>query len=137
MFITLAAAEAWVHDSDIETIRFHEVGAIDAILDITGAAICIDYLKPDRILSTAPELGARISTVKKAMLPIAVSRIDTSLGPVGLKTVMLPKNAVRYKIESQSIIDVAMAHHLDFEEARRLLRNEINEDFIKNRKENT
>src|SRR5450432_275075 len=44
IFHCLAEAEATVHRSSIEEVHFHEVGAIDAIVDITGAAIGIETL---------------------------------------------------------------------------------------------
>src|SRR5438876_4490139 len=44
IFQCLAEAEATVHKSSIEEVHFHEVGAVDAIIDITGAAIGIEVL---------------------------------------------------------------------------------------------
>ncbi|MBV9617025.1 MAG: LarC family nickel insertion protein, partial [Ktedonobacteraceae bacterium] len=44
IFRCLAEAEATVHKSSIEEVHFHEVGAVDAIIDITGAAIGIEVL---------------------------------------------------------------------------------------------
>lgn len=47
IFYTLGVAEAKVHNTSLENIHFHEVGAIDSIIDIIGFCICISKLKPD------------------------------------------------------------------------------------------
>jgi hypothetical protein len=70
IFRNLAAAEAKVHDTDIEKIHFHEVGTVDAILDIVGAAVCIDYLKPDAIYSSPVELGGGFAECMHGKLPV-------------------------------------------------------------------
>jgi len=70
MFQKLAEAEAKVHDKDINEIHFHEVGAIDSIVDIIGAAICLDYLKPDRIICSAVELGSGTVKCEHGLLPV-------------------------------------------------------------------
>ena len=49
IFLTLGEAEAKVHNRDIENLCFHEVGAVDSIIDITGIAICLDYLGVSKI----------------------------------------------------------------------------------------
>jgi uncharacterized protein (TIGR00299 family) protein len=50
MFERLAAAEGKLHDMPPEDVHFHEVGAIDAIVDICGAAIGLDWLDADTII---------------------------------------------------------------------------------------
>ena len=70
MFRTLAEAEAKVHGTSPDTIHFHELGAVDSILDIVGAAICFDYLKPDRIISSAVELGSGFAEGEHGTLPV-------------------------------------------------------------------
>jgi pyridinium-3,5-bisthiocarboxylic acid mononucleotide nickel chelatase len=58
IFRTVAAAEAKVHNTDIEKVHFHEVGAIDSLIDIVGAAICIEKLGIQRIYSSPVKTGS-------------------------------------------------------------------------------
>jgi len=70
MFNRLAAAEANVHDTNVENVHFHEVGAVDAIVDIVGAAICVDYLKPDAVYGSAVELGGGFAKCAHGTFPV-------------------------------------------------------------------
>ncbi len=58
IFRRLAEAEAKVHNSTIEKVHFHEVGAVDSIADIVGAAIGWDRLGADRIVCSAVPTGS-------------------------------------------------------------------------------
>ena len=58
IFRLLGEAEARVHDTDLEATAFHEVGADDAIADIVGAALLVDDLDPDRVVTTPVAAGA-------------------------------------------------------------------------------
>jgi uncharacterized protein (TIGR00299 family) protein len=57
IFEKLALAESKIHNKAVDEIHFHEVGAIDSIVDIVGTAICIHALAPDKIYSSTVELG--------------------------------------------------------------------------------
>ena len=70
MFFRMAEAEGKVHGKSINEIHFHEIGAVDSIVDIVGAAICIDYLKPDRIMSSTVELGGGFVKCEHGTLPV-------------------------------------------------------------------
>ncbi|WP_319475785.1 nickel pincer cofactor biosynthesis protein LarC [Marispirochaeta aestuarii] len=70
MFRLIAEAEAKVHGSTIDEVHFHEVGAVDSIVDIVAAAAAIDYLKPDRILSFPPELGGGFVNCAHGRIPV-------------------------------------------------------------------
>ena len=52
IFLRVAKAEAKVHNKSLEEVHFHEVGAIDSIIDIVGTAILINKINPDKIISS-------------------------------------------------------------------------------------
>lgn len=58
IFHVLGEAEAIVHHQNIQKIHFHEVGALDSIADIVGAAICIEKFGIDTVYSTPVKLGS-------------------------------------------------------------------------------
>ena len=52
IFLRVAKAESKVHNKPLEEVHFHEVGAIDSIVDIVGTAILINKINPDKIISS-------------------------------------------------------------------------------------
>ncbi|MDR2501030.1 MAG: nickel pincer cofactor biosynthesis protein LarC [Treponema sp.] len=70
IFTRLAQAESQVHGVPIEDIGFHEVGALDSIIDIVGTAICLDLLGPDRITCGEIELGGGFTQCAHGQLPV-------------------------------------------------------------------
>ncbi len=70
IFRRIAKAEAHVHNSSIDDIHFHEVGATDAIVDIVGAAICHEALQVDQVLCSSVELGGGFVTCDHGKLPV-------------------------------------------------------------------
>ncbi len=57
VFESLAIAEGKVHGINPDNVHFHEIGAIDSLVDIIGVCASINFLKPKRIYCNAPNLG--------------------------------------------------------------------------------
>lgn len=57
IFLRVAKAESKVHNKPLNEVHFHEVGAIDSIVDIVGAAILINKINPDKIISSVVNDG--------------------------------------------------------------------------------
>jgi uncharacterized protein (TIGR00299 family) protein len=70
IFSRIARAESEVHGTPVEDISFHEVGALDSIIDILGAAISLELLKPDRITCGEVELGGGTVNCAHGVLPV-------------------------------------------------------------------
>lgn len=69
-FRRLGEAEAGVHGISIDEVHFHEVGAVDAIVDLTGAAIAIDLLTIDKVLCSPLPLSRGMSHCAHGALPL-------------------------------------------------------------------
>lgn len=57
IFHEIGVAEATVHGTTLEKIHFHEVGAIDSLVDIVGVAICLEYFGIDKVYSSPVKIG--------------------------------------------------------------------------------
>jgi uncharacterized protein (TIGR00299 family) protein len=70
IFMKIAIAEAKVHGIPIDHVHFHEVGAIDSIIDVVGAAICFNALKVDSVHVSTVELGGGFVNCDHGKLPV-------------------------------------------------------------------
>ena len=70
VFERIGRAEAKVHGVQIEDVHFHEVGAVDSIVDVCGATVALDLLGWPRVLSSPPELGRGLTRSAHGPMPI-------------------------------------------------------------------
>ena len=71
IFREVAVAEAKVHNISIEKVHFHEVGAIDSIVDIVGVSICLEKLGIQAVYSSPMKVGnGGIVKTQHGLLPI-------------------------------------------------------------------
>ena len=72
IFQHVAEAEAKVHHETLENVHFHEVGALDSIVDIIGTAILIDMIRPDKIVSSVVNDGHGFIMCQHGKIPVPV-----------------------------------------------------------------
>lgn len=84
MFDILADAEAKAHGVPREQVHFHEVGAVDSIVDIVAAAVCLDDLAPDQIIVSELSEGTGTIRCQHGLLPIPVPAVTNIVAAYGL-----------------------------------------------------
>jgi pyridinium-3,5-bisthiocarboxylic acid mononucleotide nickel chelatase len=93
IFTRLARAEGKIHGHKIEDVHFHEVGAIDSIIDIVGAAICLDYVKVDKVISSPIQVGSGIINCSHGTFPVPAPATSEILQGIPIKTGLVPFEA--------------------------------------------
>lgn len=112
IFMTVAEAEAKVHGTTIDKIHFHEVGAIDSIVDIVGCSVLIDLLNIDKIYSSSVPVGSGTVKCDHGIMPVpAPATIEILKGvPIKLNTVngecTTPTGAAIIKTLCDEFVDV-------------------------------
>lgn len=93
IFDLIAVAEGKVHNISKERVHFHEVGALDSIADIVGAAICLDYLKVDKVMSSPIQLGGGMVKCAHGLMPVPAPATTEIVQHVPVKTGLVQHEA--------------------------------------------
>ncbi len=75
----LAAAEAQVHGIALEQVHFHEVGAVDTLIDVAGAALALERLGVQQVYSSAPFVGGGTVNCAHGELPVPPPAVSALL----------------------------------------------------------
>lgn len=112
IFMIIGEAEAKIHGTTIDKIHFHEVGAIDSIIDIVGTSILIDLLCIDKICTTSVPVGSGFIKCDHGIMPVpAPATMEILKGvPIKLNTVKgecsTPTGAAIIKALCDEFVDV-------------------------------
>ncbi len=70
IFHRLASAEAKIHGEQIDEVHFHEIGALDSIVDVVGAAVGVNYLAIEQVFSSRIPVGSGFVQGQHGRLPV-------------------------------------------------------------------
>src|SRR5690625_1757312 len=70
IFKKIGEAEAKIHGVALENVHFHEVGAVDSIIDIVGTAILLEQLRIDKVISSAIPVGSGNIHIDHGVYPV-------------------------------------------------------------------
>ena len=142
-FEILAVAEAEVHNMPVEKVHFHEIGAIDTIIDIVGVSYALDILNINKIQSSKPVFGYGTVKTEHGILPlpapatirilngIDVKRIDVEgelTTPTGAAILKANVEEFKNSFNGTIIKEVYSTGNMSFKEIPNLLRTILLDD---------
>jgi hypothetical protein len=92
VFLILAKAESKAHNKPIDEIHFHEVGAIDSIVDIVAAAVCFDNLNISEVIVKKICEGTGSVRCQHGILPVPVPAVANIAEEYGLPISITDRN---------------------------------------------
>lgn len=84
IFTILAKAEAKAHGVDVEDVHFHEIGAVDSIVDIVATAVCLDNLNITEVIVPVLYEGRGFIRCQHGVIPIPVPAVSNIVSDNGL-----------------------------------------------------
>ncbi|MFC1661698.1 LarC family nickel insertion protein [Gemmatimonadota bacterium] len=111
VFGLLAEAEADAHGVSLEKVVFHEVGAVDSLVDVVMAGVCVHSLAPDRVLASPVKLGRGTIQIEHGTHPVpppASARLA-----VGMPVATVPEAITRPDVELSTPTGLAILRALE------------------------
>jgi len=111
VFRLLAEAEADAHGVPVEEVAFHEVGAVDSVVDVAMAGVCVSAVTPDRILASPVKLGRGTIRIQHGTYPIpppASARLA-----VGMPVAPVPESITLPDVELSTPTGLAILRALE------------------------
>jgi len=94
IFERIADAEALIHGCPKEKVHFHEIGGIDALVDIVGTALCVDYLEIDSVIASPIPVGRGFVNCQHGTLPVPAPATLVILKGVPIYGIKIPHELV-------------------------------------------
>lgn len=111
VFRLLAEAEADSHGVPIEKVAFHEVGAVDSVVDVAMAGVCVSSVAADRVLASPVKLGRGTIRIQHGTYPVpppASARLA-----VGMPVAPVPETITRPDVELSTPTGLAILRALE------------------------
>ena len=92
IFTVLGEAEAKAHGTTLEQVHFHEVGAVDSIVDIVSVAVCLDNLNIDDVIVPVLYEGGGTIHCQHGILPVPVPAVSNIVAAHGIRLALTGEN---------------------------------------------